>query len=125
MNEKRLPANLADRVRVIEQDREHGALELAGFAVDAIEAALQQPEALAALRDALLDARPTMVAIAGAVRCCFEGDPHGRVAEARRIIRDGHARVAKHLVERVGPGRRIVTLSRSSAVEAAVKEVTG
>jgi len=117
-----LPEDLANAVRAIEEDRIHGALELAAKAVETVERALDRPRVFEALNAALSRARPTLAPIAGAAAFCFGGKDVGkRIREARRLIREGSVQAAGKLVERVGKGKRVLTLSRSSAVEAALK----
>ena len=117
-----LPEDLAEAVRAIEEDRIHGALELADRAVETVERALDRPQVLEALEAALTRARPTLAPVAGATSFCFGGkNVEERVQEAHRLIQEGIHRVAAKLVDRVGKGKRVLTLSRSSAVEAALE----
>lgn len=130
---------LVERIRA---DRESGAAEVARICADAIVRALARERApdvaavraeLATLARALIDAQPAMAPVRGVAAAALGGAVGGDAAEARqgaaaavhnylRRLETAPVEAGRRAAALLRPGARVLTLSRSSTVQAALRE---
>ncbi len=129
-------------VEAIRADRESGAAEVARVCADAIGRALARERApdaaavraeMAALGRALIDAQPAMAPVRGVAAAAIAGATGGDAAEARsgaaaavasylRRLETAPVEAGRRAAALLRPGARVLTLSRSSTVQAALLE---
>jgi translation initiation factor 2B subunit (eIF-2B alpha/beta/delta family) len=127
---------VAPTVETVSEDREHGSAYVSLRALEVLRDAAGRAaeeggdwEGLAALARELLDARPSMAALANRVnRSMYTADgrtPSALERAARRGIdraADADDRAAERAADTIGESDGVLTLSRSGTVETALRE---
>ncbi len=111
---------IAQRVEQLRSDTASGAVKLA---TDAIDIALAAPEARAELAGAFQSMHPAIVTVANVGRLLEE--PGAELIALRQSLLQGNERIAGLLQPRLPAGTRVVTISHSSTVEAALRAAGG
>jgi translation initiation factor 2B subunit (eIF-2B alpha/beta/delta family) len=111
-----MQAKLAERVELIEKDDQHGASWLAREAVEAICEAVELGEDPVALGQRLVQARPAMGAIAGALgRVLASGRSDEQILEEARALMEARDRAAKAIAVLLGPHLKGVVMTHSNS----------
>ena len=118
-----MSATIDERVRLISEDRVHGAGWLARQAVEALAEAVEEGADPLEAGRALATARPAMGAVAGAVgRVLAAGLSHEQIAEAARALLERRDRAAHSIAVLLAPSLSgtVMTHSASSTVREAL-----
>ena len=108
----------ADILRRLERLRADTASGATSLAVAAIDIALDAPQDWPQLAHEFRSMHPAIVTVANVGRLLESKNPD--LPGLRRSLLDGNQRIAARLAPLLPPGARIITISRSSTVEAAL-----
>lgn len=108
----------ADILRRLERLRADTASGATSLAVAAIDIALDAPQDWPQLAREFRSMHPAIVTVANVGRLLESKNPD--LPGLRRSLLDGNQRIAARLAPLLPPGARIITISRSSTVEAAL-----
>lgn len=112
-----MTSRIARRVDRLRANTVSGALDLA---VEAIDIALAAPQARGELAREFQAMHPAIVTVANVGRLLAKGAAEAELAALRRSLVEGNRLIASHVARLVPPTARVITLSHSSTVEAAL-----
>lgn len=126
-----LPPDIEARVAAIASDIESGASELSVRALEAFEALLVEdtsPETLREMAAKLEAAQPNMASVRNVAHLCarlltFSGDASGALRDIRRALAGAPEKIARNALTVISGKPSIVTLSKSLAVVAVLKQL--
>lgn len=119
-----MDSRLAERIDLVEKDGRHGASWLAREAVEAVSLAIDLDEDPVEVARRLVQARPDMGAIAGALgRLLASGRNGEQIQEEARALIDSRERAAKTIAVLLSPHLHgvVMTHSNSATVQEAIE----